>query len=669
MPRSLLAGASIFTSAFLLFVLEPLIAKLILPWFGGSSAVWAVCLVFYQVALLAGYFYARKLAQWSVIRAHLVLLGASLLLLPIGPSARWRPHGADSPAALILLMLTATIGLPFAALSATSPLVQDALARSGDETPYRFFAWSNFASLAALLAYPLLIEPALDVRQQSFWWSIGFGLFVALCAAFTWTRREAAAVARQADEQIMTTQPLYWFALSACGSMLLLAITNHIDENVAAVPLLWVLPLAIYLLSFIVTFGARSIYRRWLWLRMLAFALATLAYAAYDITAVLPIQISVPVYLAGLFIGSVFCQGELYLLRPPKSQLTGFYLAIAFGGAAGAVFVGLLAPLIFGGIYELPLSMTLIAALALLLTWRSGGWGARVLWSGVTLAMAAVFVANWLAYGENALALKRSFYGSLRVVQSPQPGPDQIRTLFHGTIQHGSEFMWPARRMQPTTYYGPDSGAGIVLREWPTSPKRVGIVGLGTGTLAVYANAGDTFRFYEINPQVVQLARKYFFFLKQCAANVEMVEGDARLSLEHEDENQPHYDVLVLDAFSGDAIPVHLLTREAMALYSRRLQPQGVMAFHVSNNYLDLAPVVRQLADAAGYECLAVKNHADKDNQVLAAEWVLVTKNSRVLDNEALRLRAVPLPQRRDLRIWTDDFNSLLPVLKTPEIR
>jgi spermidine synthase len=223
--------------------------------------------------------------------------------------------------------------------------------------------------------------------------------------------------------------------------------------------------------------------------------------------------------------------------------------------------------------------------------------------------------------------------------------------------------------MQPTTYYGPDSGAGIVLREWPTSPKRAGIVGLGAGTLAVYGNAGDTFRFYEINPQVVQFAREYFFFLKQSAAKVEIVEGDARLSLEHEDENQPRYDVLVLDAFSGDAIPVHLLTREAMALYSRRLQPQGVMAFHVSNNYLDLAPIVRQLAESAGYQCLAVKNHADKENHVLAAEWVLVTKNSRLLDNEALRLHAVAVPERRDLRIWTDDFNSLLPVLKTPEIR
>ena len=361
-----LAGVSIFLAAFLLFALEPLIAKRILPWFGGSSAVWSVCLVFYQVALLGGYAYARALTKYlrqsRQAFLHIALLAASLALLPIGPTARWKPGVESNPAWLILGMLTATIGLPFAVLSATSPLLQDWLARSGDERPYRFFAWSNFASLGALLAYPLLIEPNLDSNQQSWCWSAGFVLFAICCAAFAWRKRGIAPKAEEREQIYLTTQPLYWFVLSACASMLLLSITNHIDENVAAVPLLWVLPLAVYLITFIVTFASNTFYRRWLWLRLLAFGLAMLAYAAYDIATVLPIQISIPVYLAGLFIGCVFCQGETYRMRPHKSRLTFFYLTIAAGGAAGAVFVGLIAPHIFGGIYELPLSLALTAA-------------------------------------------------------------------------------------------------------------------------------------------------------------------------------------------------------------------------------------------------------------------------------------------------------------------
>jgi hypothetical protein len=666
------AAGSIFLAAFLLFALEPLVAKRILPWFGGSSAVWSVCLVFYQVALLAGYAYARLLTKYlrqsGQAAVHIGLLITSLALLPIGPAARWKPAASAHPAWLILWMLTGTIGLPFAVLSATSPLLQDWLARSGDDKPYRFFAWSNFASLAALLAYPLLVEPHLDTHRQSFWWSVGFVAFVLLCASFAWQRRNVAPAPQERDTgPYLTTQPIYWFALSACASMLLLSITNHIDENVAAVPLLWVLPLAVYLISFIVAFGANSIYRRWFWLRLLAFGLAMLAYAAYDIAAVLPIQISIPVYLAGLFIACVFCQGELYRLRPHKSKLTAFYLTLAAGGAAGAVFVGLIAPRIFGGIYELPLSMFLTAALALALTWQSGGWGARVLWGGVTASMVVVFILNWQAYNANALALERSFYGSLRVLETQPAGPDQVRSLFHGTVRHGDEYVWPSKRMLATSYYGPSSGAGIVLREWPSGPKRVAIVGLGAGSLAAYGQPGDTFRFYEINPQVVQLAQRFFFFLKQSQAQVEVVDGDARLSMEQE-QGAPN-DVLVLDAFSGDAIPVHLLTQEAMALYISRLRPDGVMAFHISNNYLDLAPVVRQLAASAGFRSMVVKSHAESETMVLASEWVLVTNNERILDNDALKLHAVSVPERPDLRLWTDDFNSLLPILKTPEMR
>jgi SAM-dependent methyltransferase len=563
-----------------------------------------------------------------------------------------------------LYMLTATIGLPFVILSATSPLLQSWLSRRGDEAPYWLFAVSNLFSLAALLAYPAIVEPSLNLSRQSVYWSIIFALFALVCAGVAWQSRGTPAIAPSAADYANVLRPLYWFLLAACGSMLLLSVTNHMTENVAAVPLLWVLPLAMYLLSFVLSFGFPRVYQRSLWLRLLAFALGIVAYAAYSIDTVEPIQVSVPIFLAGLFIACMFCHAELRRLRPAASGLTGFYLMIAFGGAAGAIFVGLLAPRLFSGIYELPLTLCFTASLALLLVWSAGAWGVRLLWVAVLVCMAGAAVANVRAYRQNSITLRRSFYGSLRVVQSPHAGPEQTRTLFHGTIQHGAQFLAPARRMRPITYYGPDSGVGILLRECFPLPKRVGVVGLGTGSLAVYGQPGDTFRFYEINSQVIEIAQSLFFYTRETPAHVEIVEGDARLSLQR--ESIPPFDVLALDAFSGDAIPVHLLTREAVALYLRHLKPDGVLVFHVSNNYLDLAPVVAQLAQEIHYKTLEVKSHAVPEDLIVPAEWVLVTRNQSVLENTALKLHAQPIPPRPDLRPWTDDFNNLLQILKAP---
>jgi len=664
-------AVAISLSAFLLFVVEPLVAKRILPWFGGSAAVWSTCLVFYQTALLGGYFYARLLTRYLSPRAqsglHIAVLVGSLALLPIGPSDHWKSVASNEPAWQILSMLTATIGLPFVALSATSPLLQGWLARRGDEAPYWLFAVSNFFSLVALLAYPLAIEPTLSLSKQSVDWSILFVLFAFICVAVSWRSGTVPAMPAAKADHAAVLAPLYWFFLAACGSMLLLSVTNHMTENVAAVPLLWVLPLAVYLLSFVLSFGLPGIYQRSLWLRLLAFALGVLGYSVYSIDTVEAIQVSVPIFLAGLFISCVFCHAELRRLRPAASRLTGFYLVIAFGGAAGAIFVGLLAPRLFSGIYELPLTLCFTALLALLLIWPGGAWAIRLLWVGVAGCMAAVFVANVQAYRKNSLSLRRSFYGSLRVVQSPHAGPEQVRTLYHGTIQHGAEYLWPQRRMKPITYYGPDSGVAILLRECFPSPKRVGIIGLGTGTLAAFGQTGDTFRFYEINSQVIEIAQSLFFFTRETPAHVDIVEGDARLSLQR--ESIPRFDVLVLDAFSGDAIPVHLLTREAVALYLQRLKPNGVLAFHVSNNYLDLAPVVAQLAQEVHYRALEVRNHAVPEDLILPAEWVLVTRNPSVFENTAIRLHSQPIAPRPRLRPWTDDFNNLLEILKTPSLR
>ncbi len=670
----LLAATTISVSAFLLFSLEPLVAKRIVPWFGGSAAVWSTCLVFYQIALLAGYLYAALLVRYLRPRlqciVHLLVLAASLGLLPLGPGERWKFAAAEHPSWLIFRMLTASVGLPFLALSASSPLLQSWLSRAGFGAPYRLFAVSNFASLAALLAYPSLIEPTLDRPAQSVWWSILYIFFVVSCAVAALWIGGAGLPARpesHTPDLVPKLRQVQWFALAACSSMLLLSVTNHIDENVAAVPLMWVLPLAVYLMSFVLSFGSFNIYRRSLWMRLLAFALGILAYALYNINAVEAIQISLPIFLAGLFICCLFCHGELNRLRPATPQLTEFYVMIAAGGAAGAIFVGLIAPKIFAGIYELPLSLFCTAVLALALTWNEGVWAVRGLWAGVAGCMLAVMIANMQAYRANSLSLRRSFYGSLRVVQTARAGPNQERILFHGTIEHGAEYLQPPRRFRPTTYYGPDSGIGILLRECFNKSKRVGVVGLGTGTLAAYGLTGDEFRFYEINPQIAEIAKSLFFYLRQTPAETKIILGDGRLSLER-DASGP-FDVLALDAFSGDAIPVHLLTREAMALYRRRLKTDGVIAFHVSNVFLDLAPVVKLLAKDAGVETVLVHNHGNDDESVLPADWVLATNNPEVLNNPAIQIHSEPIPSHPGLHIWTDNYNNLLQLFKEPELR
>jgi hypothetical protein len=667
----LLFGATIFLSAFLLFSVEPLVAKRILPWYGGSAAVWSTCLVFFQTALLVGYWYARLLTQYADLRMqvqlHTLFLALAILFLPIGPGEHGHPTSPSHPVWNILALLGVTLAVPFITLSATSPLLQHWLTRKGHPSPYRFFAVSNFASLAALLAYPILIEPGFDLAHQRTWWSGAYLCFVALCAACGWMSRNGANIALEKTEfeWIPPWRKGLWFALGACGGMLLLSVTNHLTQNVAAVPLLWVLPLAVYLLSFILTFGRAGIYRRALWLRLLALSLGVLAYSISDVNALEPLQISLPIFLLGLGICCVFCHGELHRLRPPAQELTTFYLVIAAGGAAGAIFVGLIAPSIFDALYELPLTLVVAAALAVFVAWHHG-WLNRITYLALTAGMIWVLAANWTQYHKNSLALRRSFYGALRVVQSPHAGLEQYRSLFHGTIEHGAQYLLPPLRYRPTTYYGPDSGIGIVLREGFSGPKRVGLVGLGVGTLAAYGMPGDTFRFYEINRQDIDIAQSLFFYLRETKAGTSVVEGDGRLSLDH--DASPPFDVLALDAFSGDAIPVHLLTKQAGELYRRHMQSNGVIAFHVSNDFLDLAPVVQQLANSIGQQAVLVRNHAG-DDLILAADWVLVTNNPDILNNEAVKLHSIPIAHIPGLHVWTDDYSNLFQILKTPQVR
>ncbi len=666
----LLFGSTIFLSSFLLFIIQPIFAKLILPWFGGSAAVWTTCLVFFQVALLLGYLYSHIVAQRMRLRAqvllHTALLAFTFLLLPVIPGSSWKPTGGDEPTWRILALLTVVLGLPYFLLAATTPLLQTWYARRWPEfRPYRLFALSNAAALLALCAYPVWIEPRLPTRLQDVAWSIAFVGFAVLCVASAWISFSSANH-RNADWQAPPsggpsfTTKVAWMALAAGGSMLLLSTTNQLTQNVAAVPFLWILPLAIYLLTFILCFESSQWYSRGVFLRLLVVALGSVGYAIYNIEASDALPVAVPIFAAGLFFICMYCHGELSCLKPEARYLTSFYLMIALGGAMGAVFVGLAAPVIFAGVYELPISLVFVAVLALCLNW-SNGWLQRVLWATVGVAMIMVLIAEVRGFHKDALVMTRNFYGALRVVQSSRPG-GEVRTLYHGTVEHGAEFLSPAHRLAPTSYYGPASGIGLALRYGSDGPLRVGVVGLGVGTLSAYGRKGDYFHFYEINPQVIAAANSQFFYLRGASAKIEVTLGDARLSLEHEPVQQ--FDILAIDAFSGDAIPVHLLTREAFALYLGHMKPEGILAIHVSNQYLDLAPVVRQLASFYGYPAVLVHNPRDERQLISAATWVLTTRNRDFLERSEIANRTEPIPPRPDLRLWTDDYNNLLQVIR-----
>lgn len=670
-----LFAATIFLGAFLLFLIEPLFAKLILPWFGGSASVWATCLVFFQSALLLGYFYAdvttRRLSPNRQSAAHLGLLLVSLLWLPIAPQMFWRSHVQVDPAWRILGLLTFSIGLPFVLLSATSPLLQTWYARrTSSRSPYHLFALSNLASLLALLSFPFVIEPHLSSRQQSILWSTVYALFAICCSLSAWFNRsnakntfapsEASAVAEEKTPPIFRIK-LLWLSLSACGSMMLLAVTNHLSQNVAPVPLLWVVPLALYLLSFAIVFAKRQLYSRWFVARLLAVALGCAGYAIYDSSITHAIQISVPLFCSALFVVCLFCHGELVQRKPEVHYLTLFYLIISLGGALGAVCVGLLAPHILSGIYELPIVLLLAAFLGIVVLWHEG-WSARIFWASMTVAMCAALVFNVHTTREDTVAMMRNFYGALRIQEFKAGRLLPYRSLLHGTIQHGAQFLSFPENRNPTTYYGRRSGVGRALQFCCEGPKRVGVIGLGAGTLAAYGKPGDTFRFYEINPQVIAVANGWFTFLKQSPAKIEIILGDARLSLESEAPQQ--FDVLAVDAFSGDAVPVHLLTKEAFAVYFRHLKPDGILAVHTSNTYLNLAPVVKLLAEDADYPARLITSEDDASAMVSSADWVLVTRNQEFLNKaEALAgSKAIEIPAH--LRLWTDDYNNLFEILR-----
>jgi Spermidine synthase len=648
----LVYAAAIFFSSALLFLSQPMMAKAILPWFGGSAGVWTACMLFFQVVLLLGYLYAywvtRYLSARAQAAAHITLLFVSLAMLPVNPSIRWK---AESPVLWILGLLATTIGLPYFVLSTTGPLMQAWYSRASvSRFPYRLFALSNLGSLLALLAYPLGIEPMLSLRHQLAGWSIGYLVFVLLAGCLA--LRSRLQLLQESNLATARSRPLLWIALAACSSSLWLSVANHLSQEVAAIPFLWVLPLSIYLLSFILCFDRAGWYqpRLYRWILPCAWIAMGLQLAAPKLIGGFAWQF---VLLSiALLVCCLFCHGELASLKPePREGLTFFYLTVAAGGAVGAVFVSLIAPHLFNSYLELPASIVACIILGLAILYGYGA-SARLARPAVlaTLAFAAATYFN--SSGGNLLR-ERNFYGTLRVIDSGS-GASAVRALYNGIILHGMQFLAPEQSRLPTTYYGPQSGGGLAITSHRAANQRVGVIGLGAGTLAAYGRAGDYLRFYEINPAVIEIASHYFNFLQGSAAQTEVVAGDGRLALEREPAQ--NFDVLIVDAFSGDSIPVHLLTTQAFDIYFHQLRPGGILALHITNRYLDLGPVVQALAAASRKQALLIHNAADRERGVYESDWSLVADD--------LALFGTPQKTAQVVRPWTDDYSNLFRILR-----
>jgi hypothetical protein len=662
-----LHAAAIFLGAFLLFQLEPILAKLIHPWFGGSAAIWTICLLFFQTGLLAGYLYVDWLAGALRPRTqslvHLALLAASLLTLPVLPGTAWKPDGAEHPALRIVGLLAVTGGLPYFLLATTSPLMQVwHWRRTAGKAPYRLYAVANLASLCALLAYPFLIEPNIATGRQARLWSWSYAAYAVLAAvAALRGGRDPVPASPSAGVATPWRERLSWMGLAALPSLLLLASTNFLTESIASVPFLWLAPLSLYLLSFVLCFGWERCYVPGVYFRLLPVALIAMAYFFWEPKLIVHHRTAIAVYSIGLFLCAMFAHGELARRKPEPCRLTSFYIWVALGGALGGLLVAVAAPLVFSGPFELPLILTAAgAALAILALGRSRRLAAIAAAVALFLAVTAVHYVR--SFRAGAPVAVRNFYGSLRVMDLPSARANEpIRMLVHGTVDHGRQFLNPALRRLPTTYYGPESGIGLVLSR-RRGPARLGVIGLGTGTLATYARPGDSVRFYEVNPAVIRLARECFTFLADCRASVQVVTGDGRLSLEREPPQQ--FDVLAVDAFSAGAIPVHLLSREAFAVYFRHLRHDGVLALNITSAGLDLAPVIARAAEAFAVYGVLVHHQGSPEQETCLSSWALLSRDASRLTAAELARAAAPLRTRPGVRLWTDDYSNLLAVLK-----
>jgi hypothetical protein len=721
-----LYAVTIFLGAGLLFLVQPMFARMVLPLLGGAPAVWNTALVFYQAALLAGYAYAHAEPVWLGIRrqavVHLGLMLLPLLVLPLGVPAGWTPPAAANPIPWLLAIMVLAVGLPFFVVSTTSPLVQKWLTATGHPAavdPYFLYAASNLGSMLALLSYPALVERHLRLPDQSRLWTAGYLLLVLLaagCVACLWRSRSQPAAVAAADDPapkagVGAGRRARWVLLSFVPSSLMLSVTTFLSTDIAAIPLLWVIPLAVYLLTFILVFARRPPLPHALMGRALPVVVLPLV-LILTAGANEPLALVIPPHLLTFFVAAMVCHGELARDRPGPRHLTEFYLWLSVGGVLGGIFTALVAPLVFTRVAEYPLMLVLacvlaagpdlrrqgragwalalglpaglgLLAAALLLLIRRGDHGPAGAGLAFGLLVVLCFLFSWrrpLAFGlgigvilaasafhrgeeGRLLHAERSFFGIHRVTRDASDG---YHLLLHGTTLHGMQSLDPARRREPLTYFYPNGPLGQLFLSLPR--RSVAVVGLGAGSIACYAAPGQVWTFYEIDPAVERIARdaRFFTFLQDCLPGVPVVLGDARLSLARAPDAT--YDLLVLDAYSSDAPPMHLLTREALALYLAKLAPRGLLVFNVSNRHLDLEPVLAGLARDGGLAARVRDDAAVRPEDSMRGKtpstWVVMARALADLGALAADPRWQPLRGDPGDRVWTDSYGSLLAVFK-----
>lgn len=690
---------AIFASAFLIFLVQPLIGKRILPWFGGSPGVWMICLAFYQSALFAGYAYAHALVRMASparqVLVHGALLGLAFWALPVLPDESWQPaDGIDFPRFHILAMLLWNVALPFAILAASSPLLQAWFSRHQPErSPYPLYAVSNLGSFLALLAYPFWIEPRLPVSRTGDLWSIGFiaaGILIAFCGLLAWQKGTPPKNVKAPHRPLRPRTVVLWALLSGTAVAVLMGTTNKLTLDIASIPFLWVLPLSLYLATYILAFSSERFYRRVpFFLFVVILTGASQLWWIFD-----QLHHHVVLYCGLLFGCCMILHGELYRRRPAPESLTTFYLSISAGGAVAGLLVGLVAPQVFNDYYELPLGVGATGLLFLAVCRGDAkSWigRAKPRWR-FTTAIAALFVV-FVAAGiliqfrasKNRVYQERTFFGVL-TIRELTPPPQ--RQLVHGNTMHGVQSTDPRYKNAPTSYYGERTPIGVLLRNRKAGKStRIGIIGMGIGTLSSYGRPEDSFRFYEIDPAVVRIARnpRYFDVIANSRASIEVVEADGRLAIEAELENlaPPEFDVLILDAFSSDAVPLHLLTREALETYRQALSPDGVMAFHVSNRYLRLTLPIARAAASAGMGSLFAQNPDLPHDMSAFSRWLFTSPSPDRLRSLARQLRREglhPVPEGKPpmrvigigarqlnaVPLWTDDFTDLRNTVALP---
>jgi spermidine synthase len=716
-------GAALFLSAALLFFVEPMFAKMVLPLLGGSPAVWNTCVVFFQATMLAGYAYAHLTTKHLLLTRqaglHVALILAAGLVLPIAIPDGWAPPVDSTPIPALMLLLVVALGAPFFVVSSTAPLLQRWFSHTSHPSardPYFLYAASNLGSIVALLGYPFVVEPRWPLSDQSAGWSGAYLLFGALTGvcAFAAVRPRApraiqTGVVGPPPDALTWRRRARWVALAAVPSSLMLGVTTFLSTDVAAMPLLWTIPLALYLLTFVIAFSTRRIVPRPVGLgAMTVLVLPLVMLSTFGLAE--PVWLLIPLHLVGFLACALVLHDELARDRPATNYLTEFYLWIAFGGLVGGMFNTLVAPLVFTSVAEYPLGFVAAAALRprirrrrsaaragltaadVALPLALGGVATALLWGlrsdliGSTAASALIglIAVLYLACAERparlglglGLALggtmvfgpqgldrlhaERTFFGVLRVAAEED---SSVHKLFHGSTLHGEQDIDPSRRSEPRTYYHPTGPVGQAFETLGARFSEVAVVGLGAGSLAAYARPGQQWTFYEIDPAVERIARsrEYFTYLADCGGRCRVVLGDARLSLAAAEGAR--YDAIVLDAFSSDAIPIHLLTEQALGLYLSRLAASGIIAVHVSNRHLDLSPVVGALAARAGLSSLERFHESESQPAVSSSRWILLARSSETFGALATDARWEPVPTVAS-RVWTDDYSDILSALK-----